>query len=77
MQEEMVLGKIKRLEWEELTETNGKLVAEPFKKGLATTVGNSLRRMLLSSIKGAAVTSINVEGVLHEFTFIPGVVARL
>ncbi|MFH0775822.1 MAG: DNA-directed RNA polymerase subunit alpha [bacterium] len=74
MQEEMVLGKIKRLEWEELTETNGKLVAEPFKKGLATTVGNSLRRMLLSSIKGAAVTSINVEGVLHEFTFIPGVV---
>ncbi len=74
MQEEMVLGKIKRLEWEELTETNGRLAVEPFKKGLAITVGNSLRRMLLSSIKGAAVTSINVEGILHEFTFIPGVV---
>jgi DNA-directed RNA polymerase subunit alpha len=74
MQKKMVLGKIKRLEWEELTETNGKLVVEPFKKGLAVTVGNSLRRMLLSSIKGAAVTSINVQGILHEFTFIPGVV---
>ena len=74
MQEEMALGKIKRLEWEELTETNGRLVVEPFRKGLAITVGNSLRRMLLSSIKGAAVTSINVDGILHEFTSIPGVV---
>ncbi len=59
---------------ESLTETYGKFVAEPFERGYGMTVGNSLRRVLLSSLEGAAVTSIKIEGVSHEFTAIPGVV---
>lgn len=65
---------IKRLEWESLTPTYGKLIAEPFKRGFATTIGNSLRRVLLSSIRGAAITSIKIDGLLHEFTTIKGIV---
>ena len=49
------------------------LVAEPLEKGYGLTLGNSLRRILLSSIRGAAVTSIQIDGVLHEFTSIKGV----
>jgi DNA-directed RNA polymerase subunit alpha len=56
-----------------LTGTYGKFVAEPFERGFGTTIGNSLRRILLSSITGAAVTSIKIEGVSHEFSTIPGV----
>ncbi len=56
-----------------LTETYGKFIAEPFERGFGTTIGNSLRRILLSSITGAAVTSIKIEGVSHEFSTIPGV----
>lgn len=52
----------------------GKFVAEPFERGFGTTIGNSLRRILISSIEGAAVTSIKVDGVLHEFSTIPSVV---
>jgi DNA-directed RNA polymerase subunit alpha len=48
--------------------------AQPFERGFATTVGNALRRSLLSSIEGGAITAINIEGVLHEFSSIPGVV---
>lgn len=51
----------------------GRFVVEPLERGFGTTVGNSLRRVLLSSIPGAAVTSVKIEGVLHEFTAIPGV----
>ena len=51
----------------------GKFVCEPLERGYGTTFGNSLRRMLLSSLEGAAVTSIKIEGVLHEFSTIPGV----
>lgn len=51
----------------------GKFVVEPLERGFGTTLGNSLRRVLLSSLPGAAVTSIKVEGVLHEFSTIPGV----
>ncbi|MEW6448310.1 MAG: DNA-directed RNA polymerase subunit alpha [Bacillota bacterium] len=51
----------------------GRFVVEPLERGYATTLGNSLRRVLLSSIPGAAVTSVKIEGVLHEFTAIPGV----
>ena len=51
----------------------GKFVCEPLERGYGTTFGNSLRRMLLSSLEGAAVTSIKVEGVLHEFSTIEGV----
>ena len=55
------------------TDTYGKFVAEPFERGFGTTIGNSLRRVLISSIEGAAATSIKVDGVLHEFSSIPGV----
>ncbi len=58
---------------ETLTDTYGKFTAEPFERGFGTTIGNSLRRVLLSSIVGAAVTSIKIEGVLHEFATVPGV----
>ena len=51
----------------------GKVVAEPFEKGYGITVGNSLRRVLLSSIEGTAVTQVKIEGVLHEFADLPGV----
>ncbi|MDI6704033.1 MAG: DNA-directed RNA polymerase subunit alpha [bacterium] len=70
------LEKLRKLQWEEstLTETYGKLTAEPFNRGIGRTIGNSLRRMLLSSIKGSAVTSVKIKGVLHEFSTIPGVV---
>ncbi|MFC3885319.1 DNA-directed RNA polymerase subunit alpha [Bacillus songklensis] len=52
----------------------GKFVVEPLERGYGTTLGNSLRRILLSSLPGAAVTSIQIDGVLHEFSTIPGVV---
>ncbi|MBN2370381.1 MAG: DNA-directed RNA polymerase subunit alpha [Vicinamibacteria bacterium] len=68
--------KPKRLEVDEetLTETYGRFYAQPFERGFATTIGNALRRVLLSSIEGAAVTAVRVEGVLHEFSPIPGAV---
>jgi len=56
-----------------LTGTYGKFVAEPFERGFGTTVGNSLRRVLLSSLEGSAVTQIKLSGALHEFTTIKGV----
>jgi DNA-directed RNA polymerase subunit alpha len=52
----------------------GKFIIEPLERGYGTTIGNSLRRVLLSSLEGAAVTSIRIEGITHEFTSIPGVV---
>jgi len=58
---------------ESLTDSYGKFIAEPFERGYGMTIGNSLRRVLISSIEGAAVTSIKVDGVLHEFSAIPGV----
>ena len=61
------------IEAETLTGTYGKFSAQPFERGFATTVGNALRRCLLSSIEGAAITSVQIEGVLHEFSSIPGV----
>ena len=68
--------KPKRLatELESLTDKFGKFSAQPFERGWGTTVGNSLRRALLSSIEGAAITAVKIEGVLHEFSSIPGVV---
>ena len=54
--------------------TNAELVAEPLESGYGQTLGNMLRRVLLSSIRGAAVTSIKIEGVTHEFSSIPGVI---
>ncbi len=52
----------------------GKFVVEPLEKGFGTTIGNALRRVLLSSLEGAAVTSIRIEGITHEYTSIPGIV---
>lgn len=56
-----------------LTSTYGKFVAEPFERGFGTTIGNSLRRVLLSSLEGSAVTQIKIRGAQHEFSTIPGV----
>ncbi|MBI4313919.1 MAG: DNA-directed RNA polymerase subunit alpha [Candidatus Omnitrophica bacterium] len=55
------------------TPTYGKFIAEPFERGYGTTIGNSIRRLLLSSLEGAAVTSVKFDGVLHEFSTIQGV----
>jgi DNA-directed RNA polymerase subunit alpha len=65
----------KRLEAEKetLTPLYGKFTAEPLERGFGITVGNSLRRILLSSLQGAAITSVKIDGVLHEFSTIPGV----
>ena len=59
---------------ETLTDKYGIFWAQPFERGFGTTIGNALRRVLLSSIEGAAVTAVKIEGVLHEFQSIPGVV---
>jgi len=59
---------------ETLSATYGRFSAQPFERGFATTIGNALRRCLLSSIEGAAITAVQIEGVLHEFSSIPGVV---
>ncbi|HEY6291149.1 MAG TPA: DNA-directed RNA polymerase subunit alpha [Terriglobia bacterium] len=59
---------------ETLTDKYGKFQAQPFERGFGTTIGNALRRVLLSSIEGAAFTAVRIEGVLHEFSLIAGVV---
>ena len=66
----------KRLEFERetLTDRFGRFYAQPFERGFGTTIGNSLRRVLLSSIEGAAIPAVKIDGVLHEFSPIPGVV---
>ena len=56
------------------TATYGKFVIRPLERGFGTTIGNSLRRILLSSLQGAAVTNVRIDGILHEFSFIPGIV---
>lgn len=61
-------------DYETLTEKYGKFSAQPFERGFGITIGNSLRRILLSSITGAAITNVRIQGVLHEFSTIPGVV---
>jgi len=60
-------------EEETLTPTYGRFFGEPFERGFGTTLGNALRRMLLSSLSGAAITVVRIEGVLHEFSTVPGV----
>src|SRR5471030_536849 len=59
---------------ETLTDKYGRFYAQPFERGFGTTIGNALRRVLLSSIEGAAITAVKIDGVLHEFSPIPGVV---
>ncbi len=66
--------RIEKVEWENDKNSNyGKFVVEPLERGYGTTLGNSLRRVLLSSLPGAAVTSFKMDGVMHEFSTIPGV----
>ncbi len=57
-----------------LTDRYGEFTAQPFERGFGTTIGNAVRRVLLSSIEGAAITAVKIEGVFHEFSSIPGVV---
>ena len=68
--------KPKKLDYdpETLTPNYGRFIAQPFERGFGTTIGNALRRVLLSSIEGAAITAVKIEGVLHEFSSLPGVV---
>ncbi len=66
----------KKLQYDpkKITDTNGKFTAEPLERGFGTTLGNSLRRVLLSSLEGSAITAVKIAGVHHEFSSIPGVV---
>ncbi len=70
---ELIRPKRLEAEQETLTPFYGKFSAEPFERGFGITIGNSLRRILLSSLQGAAITSVKIDGVLHEFSAIPGV----
>src|SRR3954447_12677654 len=69
------LIKPKQLEVDEktLTSTYGKFYAEPFERGFGQTIGNSLRRIVLSSLMGASIVAVRIKGILHEFSTIPGV----
>src|SRR5215831_1948739 len=69
------LMKPRRLEVDDknLTPTYGKFFGEPFERGYGITIGNALRRVLLSSLQGAAIVAVRVKGVLHEFSTLPGV----
>jgi DNA-directed RNA polymerase subunit alpha len=71
---ELIKPKGLEAEEETLTDTYGKFYAEPLERGYGTTIGNSIRRILLSSLQGAAITAVKIEGVLHEFSTVPGVV---
>ncbi|PNU21592.1 DNA-directed RNA polymerase subunit alpha [Geothermobacter hydrogeniphilus] len=70
---DLIKPKRLQVEADTLTDTYGKFYAEPFERGFGTTLGNSLRRVLLSSLQGAAISSVRIKGVLHEFSTIPGV----
>jgi DNA-directed RNA polymerase subunit alpha len=59
---------------EDMSSTFGRFIGQPFERGFGTTIGNALRRTLLSAVEGAAITAVKIEGVLHEFTSIPDVV---
>ncbi len=70
---DLIKPKQLQIEKETLSATYGKFFAEPFERGFGTTLGNSLRRVLLSSLQGAAITSVRIKGVQHEFSSVPGV----
>lgn len=70
---ELIKPKSLQADKDTLTATYGKFTAEPFERGFGTTLGNALRRVLLSSLQGAAITSVRIKGVLHEFSTIAGV----
>ena len=70
---DLIKPKKLEVEKETLTATYGKFVAEPLERGFGVSIGNTLRRILLSSLQGAAITNVKIDGVLHEFSSIPGV----
>lgn len=70
---ELIKPKRIEIDQDNSTKTYGKFVCEPLERGFGITIGNALRRILLSSLQGAAIVSVNIEGVLHEFSSIPGV----
>lgn len=70
---DLIRPKQLQVEKESLSDTYGKFYAEPFERGFGTTLGNSIRRILLSSLQGAAITSVRIKGVLHEFSAVQGV----
>src|SRR5581483_1296968 len=69
------LEKPRKLDWdqESLTSTYGKVMVEPFERGYGMTIGNSIRRILLSSLPGAAITAVKMDGALHEFSTVKGI----
>lgn len=71
---QMALPKSGHWDQKSLSRTYGRIAAQPFERGLALTIGNALRRVLLSSIEGAAVTAVRITGALHEFSSLPGIV---
>ncbi len=70
---ELIKPKRIQVDSDALTDNYGKFTAEPFERGFGTTLGNALRRVLLSSLQGASIISVRIKGVLHEFSTIPGV----
>ncbi len=62
-----------KIRWEEISDNCARVIIEPLERGFGYTLGNSLRRVLLSSLTGSAITSVKIEGVSHEFSTIPGV----
>ena len=70
---DLIRPKKLQVETETLTNTYGKFFAEPFERGFGTTLGTGLRRVLISSLQGAAIVSVKAKGVLHEFSAVPGV----
>jgi len=71
---DLIKPRVMEKDAETLTPTYGKFTCEPLERGFGLTIGNSLRRVLLSSLQGGAITAVKIDGVLHEFTTIPGVV---
>lgn len=70
---DLIKPKRLQIESDTLSDIYGRFFAEPFERGFGTTLGNSLRRVLLSSLQGAAIASVRIKGVLHEFSTVPGV----
>src|SRR5262245_57377547 len=71
---DLIRPKMMEIEKETLSQTYGKFTCEPLERGFGTTLGNSLRRVLLSSLQGAAITAVKIDGALHEFQTLPDVV---
>src|SRR6476660_1304672 len=71
---DLIKPKMLEVDRDSLTETYGRFSCEPLERGFGTTLGNSIRRVLLSSIQGAAITAVKIDGALHEFQTLPDVV---